>query len=463
MNDSFTPENFGENHITEIKEPVKKEKKQKTRFPVSAFVIILIVCILVSSVSGAGGAFFMYNLLYSAPSAEEATKQEFVIAEETTQSSAVPEVLATEEYAESTQQTEENTFMPAISEAETVTVTVTEVQTTVVYQETTTATPSLSKGDIYADAVNSIFAITSSWKEYYSSWLGSYYRPATSTGTGFAISDNGYIITNYHVVENAEDITVTDYNGKEYPAELIGSEPSNDIAIIKINENTVSTPLGNSSDLKVGDDIMVIGNALGELSYTFTDGIVSHLSRSVTLESGRTINMFQTNAAINNGNSGGPVYNMNGEVVGIASAKYASESIEGLGFCIPIDDIKTMMSDIILYGFVRGKPTLGISVQTVTSSMSSRYSIPTGCYIVALDKTSPCYEAGMRSGDVITKIGSKTISECADIESILSSKKAGDNLSITYYSEGEAKTVNISLAELKPSEARTNYSNVYDY
>lgn len=457
MNENFTPEIFGENHITEIKEEsAKKTKKKKSGFSFVTFFVTLIICIAVSTLSGAGGAFFVYTFLTPSVTEQSTTEaDEFVIEEITTALSVNTEIATDETVTEEMTAEEENTFMPVIqNEPET------EEQTAA---QPVTEAPKLTKGEIYSNAVNSIVTIEASWKQYYSSFLGSYYRPASSSGTGFVVTQNGYIITNYHVIENAEELTVTDYNGNEYSAKVIGSEPENDVAVIKIEAETVPVQLGLSSSLNVGDDILIIGNALGELSYTYTDGIVSHLSRSVTLESGETINMFQTNAAINNGNSGGPVYNMDGEVVGIASAKYASEKIEGLGFCIPIDDVKDMITDIILYGYVTGKPLLGITVQTVTSSMASRYSLPTGCYIVALDTYSAAYQAGLRNGDVITKIGSKTISSCEDLESVLSSKKAGDNLNITYYRDGTSGSVNLSLHEYKPSEPRTNYSNVYDY
>lgn len=421
------------------------KRHNKQRFPFGAFAIILVISVLVSAVSGAGGAFLMFSLLYSTP--EETTAQEFVIEEITTEAPTTAEA-PTEAEALTGEATEEATRPP---------------ETVTVYIPAEPAGNTPSKGEIYSEAVNSVVTITASWKQYYSSILGSYYRPATISGTGFFVSDNGYIVTNYHVVENAGELTVTDYNGKEYKAKLVGSEPSNDFAVIKIDADTTSVRLGESCDLSVGDDILVIGNALGELSYTYTDGIVSHLSRSVTVESGTTINMFQTNAAINNGNSGGPVYNMKGEVVGIASAKYASDKIEGLGFCIPIDDVKLMISDIIVFGYVKGKPSFGITVQTVSSAMANRYSIPTGCYIVALDKDSPCYKAGIRTGDVITKLGNKTISSAEDIQSYLSGKKAGEKSNVTWYSEGETKTASIIIGEYKPSEPRTSYSNVYDF
>lgn len=455
MNGEFTDSG----RIIEVKE--EKSKKQKPRFSLTTFIVTLIVSIIVSSISGAGGAFFMYTLLTPANVTEETTeKTQFVISEETTAASLNTEETEAETEVPATETTEPYeppTGIATEPPSEAVT------SSPIVYEEPTTQKPSLSKGDIYSTAVNSIFTIKTSWKQYYNSILGSYYRPASSSGTGFSVSTNGYIVTNYHVIEKAEEITVTDYNGKEYSAKVVGSEPENDFAVLKINADTIAAPLGSSSELKVGDDIMVIGNALGELSFTFTDGIVSHLSRDITLSSGLVINTFQTNAAINNGNSGGPVYNMDGEVVGIASAKYASESIEGLGFCIPIDNVKTIMSDIIIYGFVKGKPSLGVSLQTLTATTAARYSLPQGCYVVDLDNISCSYNAGIRKGDVITKIGNKSASSCTVIESFLKKRAAGDTVSITYYREGEYYTVSVVLDEKKPSEPRTDYSNVYDY
>ncbi len=461
MNENFTPGKIGENHIREIKDDTEKNKnrKQKSGFSFITFFITLIVCIAVSGLSGAGGAFFMYTLITPASVNESTTEaKEFVIEEETSAMS----VNTAPETEENTEQTsfireevtsEENTFMPPETEASEVPATSAPV----------TAAPTLTKGEIYSSAVNSIYTINTAWKQYYSSILGTYYRNATSSGTGFAVTDTGYIITNNHVVEKAETITVTDYNGNTYTAKKVGSEPENDVAVIKIDTDTVPAPLGLSSSLNVGDDILIIGNALGELSYTYTDGIVSHLSRAVTLESGATINMFQTNAAINNGNSGGPVYNMDGEVVGIASAKYASEKIEGLGFCIPIDDVRDMVADLIIFGYITGKPLLGITAQTVNSTMAARYSLPAGCYIVALDTDSVSYKAGLRNGDVITKIGSKSISSCEDLKSLLETKSAGDKINITYYRNKETSTVSLTLGEMKPSSPRTDYSNVYDF
>ncbi len=443
MNESLNPDTARESHIAEIKG--KRNKKEKYVVSVRAVILILIFSTILSTLSGAGGAFLMFGYLKNMTTADEdTTANEFIISEETTthvqESTSDGELIPEENVSED---------MPATESSS--------------QESTTEALPVLSKGEIYSYAVNSIMAIQSISQKKTSTWLGTYTETVSQTGTGFAVTDNGYIVTNNHVVQNAQKITVTDYSGKQYSAEIIGTVPENDFAVIKINTSTLPVTLGRSSSLKVGDDVMLIGNALGELSYTFTDGIVSHLSREVNIGNDTFVNMFQTNAAINHGNSGGPVYNMDGEVVGIATAKLSSEKIEGLGFCIPIDDVKDMMADIILYGYVTGKPLMGITVQTVTSTMSSRYSLPTGCYIVALDKDSPCYKAGIRSGDVITKIGNKTISKGEDIKSLMEKKSAGDTISIECYREGKTQAYSVVLDEKKSDTPRTEYSNVFDF
>ena len=205
-----------------------RRKNRRQRFPFGAFAVILVICVLVSAASGAGGAFFMFNLLYSAP--EETTAQEFVIEEETT---VQEETASVEEIT--TAAAEVSTEAPVTEEKTTAEAQTKPPETVTVYVPVEKPTNALSKGDIYSEAVNSIVTISTSWKQYYSSILGSYYRPATSSGTGFCVSDNGYIVTNYHVVEKAQELTVTDYNGKEYNAKVVGSEPSNDFAVIKID------------------------------------------------------------------------------------------------------------------------------------------------------------------------------------------------------------------------------------
>lgn len=447
--DTFSPQVFPSHSDANPQYPpvVPVNNKHRVKFPFGYFAIILVVCIVISSLSGAGGAFFMYKAMQPVSEIPEAsTVEEF----------DMEEILSDEaEASENASSEEENTFTPVFNEETTTAEPVTE--------EPVTSPPPLTKGDIYANAVNSIVAITAQWEQPYSVLFGTYTKTYATTGTGFAVTSSGYIATNYHVVEKGTTIIVKDYYGNEYPAVLVGSEPSNDVAIIKIEAETVPVTLGKSSELKVGDDIMIIGNALGELSYSFTDGIVSHLSRNVKVESGEVIHMFQTNAAINNGNSGGPVYNMDGEVVGIASAKYASDTIEGLGFCIPIDDVIDMISDIMVYGYVTGKPALGVSLQSINDATAVRYSIPTGCYVVDIDESSSAFSMGLRPGDVITALDGSRVSSCEDLSSLLASYNANSQVKLSCWRETGEFSIDIKLGEKKPTSPRTDYSNVYDF
>lgn len=409
--------------------------------------LVLVLSVITSTLSGAFGAFLMNKAMVKQVCGEEMT------ASETTGENLID----TPPLADKTPESDPDvTFMPDNSENTTI-----DIFTPV--EDNNPENTIMSKGDLYAMAVNSIVSVKATWTEYYTSIFGSYSQPVTSKGTGFIITDDGYILTNYHVIKNGTNITATDYDGNEYTAVLVGSEPANDIAVLKIDAEKTPVVLGESADLKVGDDIMVIGNALGELSYTFTDGIVSHLSRQVSTEDGMSINMFQTNAAINNGNSGGPVYNMYGEVVGIASAKYASETIEGLGFCIPIDDVKIMISDIINYGYVTGRACLDITLQTITAEMSARYALPEGCYVVALDKGGAASNAGLQSKDVITGLGNEDVHSCEDVARILNKYKSGDTIAITYVRNGKTETRTTTLSEYTLKNPRTSYSNVFDY
>ena len=216
---------------------------------------------------------------------------------------------------------------------------------------------------------------------------------AAAAGSGFVITEDGYILTNYHVIEDANSIKVTFVDGTSYDATLVGGEEENDIAVLKINANGL-TPviIGNSDNVQVGEQVVAIGNPLGELTYSMTQGIISAKDRSITMENGEVMNMLQTDTAINSGNSGGPLFDMYGQVIGITSAKLSGSSsssatIEGLGFAIPINDIKDMVTDIMENGYVTGKPYLGITVSTVPESVSERYGMSQGALVESGDPT----------------------------------------------------------------------------
>lgn len=262
------------------------------------------------------------------------------------------------------------------------------------------------------------------------------------SGSGFIISADGYILTNYHVVEEADegglDITVTTYEGDKYTAKIVGKEADNDVALLKIDaENLPALVLNTSGNLTVGQDVYVIGNPLGELTYTLTDGIVSALDRDIAVESNVSIRMFQLSAAINSGNSGGPVFNDRGEVIGIASAKYADTGVEGLGFAIPIEDAMNIVDDLIQYGFVRGKPYFGITVRTVTQTVAEYYNWVAGAYIVEVDEKSCAAEAGLMSGDIIVKMNDTKIGSSSDLILAKKEYKAGDTVSLEVFRNGE--------------------------
>ena len=420
----------------------RKEKKPPTRKTLVVFgAITLVLCLLMSTASGAFSSYITVRLIDAHDKYGSTTtpyKDELI---------SVPTEKPEPEQNDETAQG-----------------TVTEAPTEKPEKVTSASSGQKTKGEVYAESVNAIVGIKAEGTKEVTTIFGrTAQAPFTSTGSGFFITDSGYIVTNYHVIENAAKVTVTTYAGQAYEAEITGYEASNDIAVLKAEGSFESVKIGDSSSLAVGDDILVIGNALGELSYTFTDGVVSYLNRAITTDSGTVINMYQTNAAINEGNSGGPVYDMEGKVVGIASAKYAASSVEGLGFFIPLNDVKGMINDIIEKGYVSGKPSLGISVQPLTQTMSLRYSLPVGLYVVAVGTDTAASKAGIKAADVITGLDGEAVSGVAELSSALSSKRAGETITLTLYRSGSSRSVTLTLDEYKPSSPRTEYSGVYDY
>ena len=307
----------------------------------------------------------------------------------------------------------------------------------------------LSASELYNMAVHSCVGITVDVTAVNA--FGQVTSSAIS-GSGFIISTDGYILTNYHVVQHADEngleINVTMYNGDKYSARLVGKEAENDVALLKVDaEDLPALVLNTSGSLIVGQNVYVIGNPLGELTYTLTDGIVSALDREIAVEANASIRMFQISAAINSGNSGGPVFNDKGEVIGIASAKYASAGVEGLGFAIPIEDAMEIVDDLIQYGFVRGKPYFGITVRTVTKTIAEYYNWVMGAFIVELDEGSCAAEAGLLEGDIIVKLDDTPITSSSDL--ILAKKNyvAGDSATLEVFRNGEYFQTRITFEE----------------
>lgn len=295
----------------------------------------------------------------------------------------------------------------------------------------------------------------------------------TVTGTGFILTADGYIMTNYHVIRDAHkngyEIKVMLYDGSSYKAEIVGIEDDNDIAVLKIDAKSLNpVTIADSSEIQVGEPVYAIGNPLGELTYTFTGGMISALDRDIKGEDGTAINMFQIDAAVNSGNSGGPVYNAEGEVVGVVTAKYSSAGVEGLGFAIPINDAAIIATELIEHGYVTGKAALGVSVQTISAQAAQYYNLVQGAGVGSVTPGSCAEKAGLLKGDIITKLGDTDIRSTADLLAARKDYRAGDTASITIYRNGDYKTMSITFDEEKPvdpqaaAEADKDSSSAFD-
>ena len=318
----------------------------------------------------------------------------------------------------------------------------------------------MSMSEVYASNVNSVVSINVSATTNY---FGQTVQTAAS-GTGFFITEDGYILTNHHVISDASSVKVTLYNGETYDAKVIGSDEDYDIAVLKIDV-TGATPvvLGDSSKVAIGESVAAVGNPLGELTFSLTTGVVSALDRPVTFSTGSTMNLIQTDCAINSGNSGGALFNLYGEVIGIVSAKYSSYSnttVEGIGFAIPINDVVSLVKDIMTNGYVTNKAYMGITPQTMTAQMAQqyRYDVTEGVFVCSVDPDSAAAKAGLKLGDVITKMDDKTISSYEDLVAAKKSYSAGDTVTLTVYREG--KTIEVELTfDAVPESAEANNSD----
>ena len=272
---------------------------------------------------------------------------------------------------------------------------------------------------------------------------------ATSSGSGFVLTEDGYVITNCHVVDGADTVTVVMLDGQEFEAKVKGYDQSNDLAVLKVDAQGLQTvKLGRSSDLIIGDMVVAIGNPLGELASTQTVGYISGKDRDVTTD-GTLINMLQTDAAINPGNSGGPLFNMKGEVIGITTAKYSGTtssgaSIEGIGFAIPIDDVTKMIADIMAYGYVTGA-YLGVSVADIDDAQASYYG--SGAYVMEVVDGYCAKKAGIQPGDLIVDVGGYRVESVAGLTRALRNFAAGDTTTITVLRKGREVVLEITLDE----------------
>ena len=301
----------------------------------------------------------------------------------------------------------------------------------------------MSAAEIYAAYVNSTVGIKT---ETTTNYFGHTTTSATA-GSGFILTADGYIVTNYHVIENAQKIQVTTYDNTSYNALLVGYDESNDIAVLKIEaENLTPVVIGDSSNMNVGDDVVAIGNPLGELTFSLTGGKVSALNREVTTSDGVTMELIQTDCAINSGNSGGALFNMHGEVIGITNAKYSTSSsseasIDNIGFAIPISNVIDIIESIIEKGYV-STPYIGVTV----TNASMQYSFD-GALVAGVSTNSPAQEAGLQEGDIITAVNGEAIEGSSDLKSKISSSEVGDILSLEVYRNGETIQINVTVGE----------------
>ena len=306
----------------------------------------------------------------------------------------------------------------------------------------------LSPADLYEQNVNSTVGITISGETSSRYGYGYTYQ---ASGSGFIITSDGYILTNYHVISGSKTVTVATYDHNTYDAKVIGYDASNDIAVIKIDaENLKPVTLGDSDTLRVGESVYAIGNPLGELTFSLTGGIVSALSRNVQTEAGTSMSLIQTDCAINSGNSGGALFNTRGEVIGITNAKYSSSGmsseaeIDNIGFAIPINSVKRIVTSIIENGYVL-KPYIGISVSPLSEETAKIIGIKAGAVVQDVTEDAPADKAGLKNHDVIVKVGETDINDSNDLVQVISKSDPGDVLTFYIYRQGQEITLDVEI------------------
>lgn len=389
---------------------------KKTRGTAAKIVALALCCSLVGGAAGAGGVFALDRLGGNNDTKEESTRTDSTI---------------------------------RIGSRDNASIQLTSVDTS----------NQLTASEIYANNVNSTVGITTSiTANYYG-----YQMEASAAGSGFILTDDGYIVTNYHVVEGANAIQITTYDNESYDAELIGYDESNDIAVLKVDaKNLTPVILGDSDQLNVGDSVVAIGNPLGQLAFSLTSGSVSALNRRISI-SNVAMNLIQTDCAINSGNSGGALFNSYGEVIGITNAKYSSSgtsttaAIENIGFAIPINNVRNIITSIIENGYIE-KTYIGVSVRNMQNysqnenMWGSGNGFPVdsdpdikGVVVCEVDEGGPADKAGILEGDVITAVNGTEISNYSELGSILSQGKEGDKYTLTINRDGDTVEIKVKL------------------
>ena len=275
---------------------------------------------------------------------------------------------------------------------------------------------------------------------------------SASSGTGVVLTKNGYIVTNYHVVENATEIFVTFHDETRLQAALVGADAVSDLAVLVVSaEDLIPAELGNSNSLRVGDSVAAIGDPLGEqLRGTMTDGIISAINRDITT-GGRTMTLIQTNAALNSGNSGGPLLNCYGQVIGINTMKIgdtmSTAGVEGLGFAIPSATVKEVVDQLIQQGYVSGRPALGFQCEELSIFYQMYYRLPEGLYITEVTEGSNAAYTGIQKGDILLALDGIRVTDVDSLNTILYGHQTGDSVSAVLYRKGRQYSVTLVLGE----------------
>ena len=305
----------------------------------------------------------------------------------------------------------------------------------------------LTPAQVYARNVESVVALECTvTQEYFGQTVS-----GVTSGSGFVLTADGYIVSNYHVVADVSSIKVTFNDGTEYSAKFVGGDESNDIALVKVEAADLRpVEIGSSDALIVGDQVAAVGNPLGELAATLTVGYISAKDRIVATD-GTQINMLQTDAAINPGNSGGPLFNMLGQVIGITTAKYSGTTesgatIEGIGFAIPMDDVYGMLEDLRQYGYITGA-YMGVSVSDVDPDVAQAYGLPMGTLVRAVEDGSCAHRGGIKTSDIIVNLGGYEVKNLNDLSRALRKFSAGDEVTVTVHRGGELVQLTLVLDE----------------
>jgi len=396
----------------------KREKKSRKKRTGLKLVALALCCSLLGGLFGAGGL-----LLWQEITAEEPVE--------------APEDETAEAPAAELPAAKENTTAILQSIRETAAIEVVQVSSGEV----------MTPAEVYAANVRSTVGITTAITTNY--W--GYETTSAAAGSGFILTADGYIITNYHVVENSSSITVSTYDGETYEAELIGYYESLDTAVLKVDaENLPPVILGNSDGMNVGDGVVAIGNPLGELTFSLTTGSISAKDREITLSGTGTMDLMQTDCAINSGNSGGALFNLYGEVIGITNAKYSSNgsseaSIDNIGFAIPINNVLPIVESIIEKGYI-SKPYLGVSVSDV-SAEAQAYGIPQGAAIQSVVADGPAAKAGLQTGDVVTEANGTAITGSSDLVDVVGAAQPGEEMVLQVYRQGQMQEITVTIEE----------------